>query len=229
MGVLAVGALVSSLSPPCLSSRAAVRRPAPTMSRQSPQQQPPATTQPVARPTRARASRSSSSRPLVACGRSRARSCASCWPAAPGRQSRPRRPKSTRSFTFCSATVDESTTHNSSDDPCRPPEAPTDERRECWSTHTADGQSHAHCALPSVSDVRLIALLTAASIVVSHAPLSNDLTNKSALCKTMRNYALEHGLSASELDYLPTTFVLRPGGQPTHLAALIRRARAEMR
>ena len=41
----------------------------------------------------------------------------------------------------------------------------------------------------------------------------NDLTNKSALCKTMRHWALEHGLSASQLEYLPSTFVLRPGDQ----------------
>lgn len=39
----------------------------------------------------------------------------------------------------------------------------------------------------------------------------NDLTNKSALCKTMRHWALEHGLSSSQLEYLPSTFVLRPG------------------
>jgi len=42
---------------------------------------------------------------------------------------------------------------------------------------------------------------------------SNSLTNKSALAKTMRSYALEQGVSVPQLDYLPATFVLRPGGE----------------
>lgn len=39
----------------------------------------------------------------------------------------------------------------------------------------------------------------------------NELTNKSALVKTMRQYAKERGLTAEQMEYLPSTFVLRPG------------------
>ena len=39
----------------------------------------------------------------------------------------------------------------------------------------------------------------------------NDLTNKSALVKTMRQWVKERGLSPVQIEYLPTTFVLRPG------------------
>jgi hypothetical protein len=39
----------------------------------------------------------------------------------------------------------------------------------------------------------------------------NELSNKSALVKTMRLYAAERGLTAAQFEYLPLTFVLRPG------------------
>jgi len=44
---------------------------------------------------------------------------------------------------------------------------------------------------------------------------SSVLTNKSALLKTMRMYATEHGmimLPATQLYWMPTTFILRPDG-----------------
>ncbi len=39
----------------------------------------------------------------------------------------------------------------------------------------------------------------------------NELSNKSALVKTMRQYAAERGLTAAAFEWLPQTFVLRPG------------------
>ena len=39
----------------------------------------------------------------------------------------------------------------------------------------------------------------------------NEITNKSALVKTMRRYAREHALTPLQMEYMPPSFVIRPG------------------